>query len=92
MKNISVCGIDCAKCPFMLDKKCEGCRIVAPQGKCVWGGTCDTHDCAVNQGLNHCGQCKNFPCEQLINIGKSENPEGNGIEIQNLRDLLEEEK
>ena len=30
-------------------------------------------------------------CEQLINIGKSENPEGNGIEIQNLRELLEGE-
>lgn len=86
--NISVCGIDCDACQFKIDGKCDTCRISAANGKCVWGGRCDTHDCAINQKLNHCGECKNFPCEQLISIGKSENPDGNGIEIENLRKLL----
>ncbi len=90
--NISVCGIDCDACSFKNENKCTTCRIAAHDGKCVWGGRCDTHDCATNQGLNHCGSCQKFPCEQLLNIHKSENPEGNGIEIENLKRLAEKEK
>lgn len=36
----------------------------------------------------HCGYCTKFPCEQLINIHKSENPDGNGAEIENLKKLV----
>ena len=85
--NLSVCGIDCDACSFKLENKCEGCRISAPKGECVWGGRCDTHDCATGKGLPHCGKCTSFPCQQLQDIHKSENPEGNGIEIENLRAL-----
>lgn len=90
--NISVCGIDCDRCNFFKEKKCLSCRIAASNGKCVWGGRCDTHDCAINQNLNHCGYCTNFPCEQLLNIHKSENPDGNGIEIKTLNKLVSEGK
>lgn len=90
--NISVCGIDCNSCDFMKAGNCEGCRIAAAKGACVWGGRCVTHDCAINQSINHCGYCKKFPCEQLLNIHKSENPDGNGIEIENLKKLVAEGK
>jgi hypothetical protein len=36
--NISVCGIDCDACSYKKENKCEGCRIVAPKGKCVGEG------------------------------------------------------
>lgn len=88
--NISICGIDCEDCNFKKEEKCSGCRIAAAEGKCVWGGRCDTHDCAVKQNLSHCGYCAKFPCEQLLNIHKSENPDGNGIEIENLKRLVAE--
>ena len=86
--NISVCGIDCDSCNFKKENQCKGCRISAAEGKCVWGGRCETHDCAVNQGLYHCGECKDFPCQRLLDIHKSENPDGNGVEIENLRALI----
>lgn len=86
--NISVCGIDCDACKFKLQGKCQTCRIAAKNGQCVWGGRCDTHDCATNQGLPHCGKCAKFPCEQLLNIHKSENPDGGLIEIENLKNML----
>ena len=34
--NLSVCGINCDACNFFVENKCKGCRIVAPEGKCVW--------------------------------------------------------
>lgn len=90
--NISVCGIDCDNCNFKREGKCDSCRQAAPQGKCVWGGGCETHDCAAKQGFFHCGECSSFPCQKLIDIHKSENPSGNGIEIENLRNLLKNTK
>ena len=87
ISNISVCGIDCNACKFKAENKCEGCRICAPKGQCVWGGRCDLHDCAVGKKLPHCGKCESFPCRKLIDAHKNENPNGNGIEIENLRAL-----
>ena len=88
--NISVCGIDCDACKYKIENKCEGCRIVAPKGECVWGGRCENiFDCAAGKGLPHCGKCEDFPCQKLIDVHKSENPDGNGIEIENLKSLTD---
>jgi len=85
--NISVCGIDCDACSFRIENKCEGCRISAPKGECVWGGRCGLYDCVEEKGLPHCGKCNEFPCQKLIDAHKNENPNGNGIEIENLKAL-----
>ena len=86
--NISVCGYDCHACQFFKDNKCDGCRIVAPQGKCVWGGKCDLHDCAVGKGFTHCGQCPDFPCDMLVNAMTSESgTEGMEKAFDNLRNF-----
>ena len=87
--NLSSCGIDCDACSFKSENKCEGCRIVAPKGQCVWGGRCGLYDCAYEKNLPHCGKCDDFPCEKLITAHKNENPDGNGIEIENLKKLEE---
>jgi len=87
--NLSTCGINCAACNFFIDGKCEGCRISAPKGECVWGGRCELHDCVTEKNLPHCGKCDNFPCEKLEEAHRNENPDGNGIEIENLRNLKE---
>ena len=85
--NISMCGIDCDSCKFYKENKCEGCRISAPKGECVWGGRCELHDCAAEKSLFHCGKCDDFPCAKLIEAHNNENPDGYGIEIVNLRAL-----
>ena len=85
--NLSVCGIDCDACEYKFENKCEGCHIAAPKGECVWGGRCELYDCAADKKLPHCGKCESFPCEKLIVAHKNENPDGNGIEIENLKKL-----
>ena len=84
--NLSSCGIDCDACGFMQEGKCEGCRVSAAKGACVWGGRCELFDCADGKALPHCGRCGEFPCERLITAHKNENPDG--IEIENLRSLI----
>ncbi len=82
-KNLSTCGLDCAACSFYLDKSCAGCRAVAPEGKCVWGGRCDLYDCVAGKRLDHCAQCEKFPCDTLKEWASGEGSE----RIQNLIDL-----
>jgi len=83
--DISVCGIDCGACAHKKENKCEGCRIVAPKGECVWGGRCELHDCAAEKNLPHCGKCDGFPCAKLQEWAASENPE----RIDNLKALID---
>ena len=87
MMNLSVCGIDCDACGFKQESKCEGCRISAPKGQCVWNGRCELFDCTAEKQVPHCGECGNFPCQKLQDAHRNENPDGNGIEIENLRAL-----
>ena len=82
-KDLSACGLDCAACRFFLEKTCNGCRAVAPAGKCVWGGRCDLYDCVAGKNLSHCGQCERFPCDTLKEWAAAEGSE----RIQNLADL-----
>jgi len=85
--NLSVCGIDCDACRFKKENKCEGCRISAPKGECVWGGRCELHDCVAGKSLPHCGKCKEFPCVVLQEWASGENIE----RIDNLKALGEME-
>ncbi|MBE6705232.1 MAG: DUF3795 domain-containing protein [Ruminococcaceae bacterium] len=86
--ELSVCGIACNKCSFFADKKCDGCRNVAPSGKCVWNGRCELYDCAAKKNIPHCGKCPDFPCATLKEWASGEN----GERIQNLIDLNNSEK
>jgi hypothetical protein len=55
--------------------QCAGCTAL--KGKPFWAkGVCPIYVCADKQGINHCGACKEFPCEQLINQYDPNNPEG----------------
>ncbi|MCL2488828.1 MAG: DUF3795 domain-containing protein [Oscillospiraceae bacterium] len=82
--NISNCGIDCDGCRFKSERNCPGCHAL--EGKPFWGN-CALYLCAAEKKLPHCGKCPEFPCEKLMDAHKAENPEGNGIEIENLKML-----
>lgn len=57
---IGKCGFYCGSCPTYIAQKCEGC--IAQHKK----GDCYTRDCVIAQGLNFCGECKEFPCETIL--------------------------
>ena len=82
--RISSCGIDCDACKFITEQNCPGCHN--HKGNPFWG-TCDLFACAAGKNLLHCGKCGDFPCEKLVDAHKSENPDGKGIEIENLKTL-----
>lgn len=75
---LTVCGGDCKRCPNYLGEKqprCAGCDTL--KGKPFWAnGVCPIYACVNKQGVDQCGVCKDFPCEQFMNHYDPNNPEG----------------
>ena len=58
---LSYCGIFCGDCKnFKKNMNCQGCR-----NEPTMVDDCPTRTCAVSRNLLHCGECKEFPCEEL---------------------------
>lgn len=84
----SRCGVLCASCARKEEVHCKGCpEMPVP----FWGGICAVKSCCEAKQLNHCGQCTQFPCEMLCNMGKDQ-----GFDplpkLQHCRQWAEEEK
>ena len=60
-KHIAYCGVDCAVCADFTQGKCPGCR------KNAWepGDECMPIACCQRQNISCCGQCPDFPCEEM---------------------------
>lgn len=58
----SRCGILCGGCPFRRARECGGCVEIQ---KPFWGESCPIKTCCEGRGLDHCGQCGDFPCGLL---------------------------
>ena len=72
------CGDYCGKCPNYLNT-CRGC---------VPDNHLDCHfvKCCLEQSIEHCGFCKDFPCEKLQQFVPDDRPEcPRGYHIENLR-------
>lgn len=80
--NLSSCGIDCDSCKYSIEKGCPGCHM--QKGKPFWG-ECELYQCASDRNIKHCGECNEFPCDELKKWASSENPE----RIQNLIDYMD---
>ncbi len=65
----SRCGICCESCEGKADVGCRGCLNME---KPFWGGECAVKTCCESRGLNHCGECGEFPCETLSSMGAEE--------------------
>lgn len=57
------CGLLCEECSFRESHGCKGC--IATNGN-PFHGTCPIAVCCQERGNVHCGQCEQFPCEQLM--------------------------
>ena len=62
----SRCGICCGGCERKEEVHCKGCTEMKLP---FWGGECGVKSCCEKKGLNHCGECSDFPCEMLAQMG-----------------------
>ena len=60
-KLLGKCGFYCGACPTYLAGNCDGCSAEHRKGDCF------SFDCVTERKLNFCGQCGQFPCDDLIN-------------------------
>lgn len=87
------CGLWCGDCEF-LGEKCRGCGHI--EGKPFWVEhygmeNCAMYACAVRRsGLEHCGQCVDFPCKQFLSMYDSSLSEEKAAQAmaQRKKDLL----
>jgi len=63
----SRCGVCCDSCERKDEVHCTGCLAME---KPFWGGECGVKTCCEGRGLNHCGECADFPCEMAAAMGK----------------------
>ena len=59
-KLLGKCGFYCGACPTYLSEKCKGCTEEHEKGDCF------SHVCVIEKGLDFCGQCSSFPCEDIM--------------------------
>ncbi|MGN0585911.1 MAG: DUF3795 domain-containing protein [Oscillospiraceae bacterium] len=60
--QMSRCGLDCESCPRREEYGCDGCTEITDG---YWGSKCEIKQCCENKRLEHCGLCREFPCEVL---------------------------
>lgn len=64
---LAPCGTYCGACKFLNreeEPSCTGCG--SQEGHPFWG-VCKVHTCADEQGVTHCGECEDFPCNLFVN-------------------------
>ena len=57
---IGKCGFYCGSCPTYIKGECDGCR------KSHNIGDCFTFDCVDKKEIEYCGQCEQFPCDEIL--------------------------
>lgn len=78
MSEIGACGDWCRKCPHF-GKTCRGCGVEKLS-------TCKFLRCLAQRGIEHCGLCSEFPCEDLLDFVPDDRlPKGFHIESLRLR-------
>ena len=63
---------------------CQGCR-----NEMELLADCPTRVCAMKKSLLHCGQCENFPCEELNEFYHDGNP-NHQLAYSNMKCIIEE--
>jgi len=62
---LGLCGFYCGSCPTYLEGDCEGCIAKHQPGDCF------THTCVQEKGLRFCGECSDFPCDEILSRKKA---------------------
>ena len=78
----SRCGILCWKCGYRAKAGCKGCKAI---DKPFWGESCPLKVCCEAKGIENCGRCDVFPCEQLVAFAFDANQGDGGRRIEQCR-------
>ena len=81
--DISVCGLNCAKCRLLEKGECAGCR--GPVDK-HWSPDCKFLPCAKAKGHRYCFECGDFPCDKLKAFA-SDGHEHHRLAVENLKEM-----
>ena len=76
------CGIFCGDCDYRERMNCPGC--IQARGRPFWG-ECRIAACCIGKGLDHCGQCATFPCDDLKSFAYDAEQGDDGQRIRNLK-------
>jgi len=79
--DISVCGLNCAKCKLLAEDECKGCRGPLDQH---WSPQCEFLSCARERGHSYCFECADFPCEK-IQAFAADGHEHHKLAVENLK-------
>ena len=60
-RMVAYCGVNCSVCPDLLSGKCPSCRLSIRKD----GDICMPVKCCSEKGIENCGQCTCFPCEDM---------------------------
>jgi len=83
--DISVCGLNCARCTTAVRGDCKGCR--GPLNQC-WSDACEFRPCAEIKGHQYCFQCDDFPCGKLLEFA-SDGYDHHRITVENMKRMRE---
>lgn len=79
----SRCGILCGACEYRDKMHCGGCVHI---DKPFWGDACPVKSCCESKGLEHCGTCRDFPCDLLGQFAYDKEQGDEGKRIEQCRD------
>lgn len=84
----SRCGILCGECTYREQMGCKGCTKI---DKPFWGEVCPVKSCCEGHGLEHCGQCREFPCGLLNQFAYDEQQGDEGKRIRRCNEWAKQE-
>jgi len=62
---LGLCGFYCGSCPSHRSGECPGCLEAHEDGDCF------TNTCVRQKGLRFCGECPDFPCDDILSREKA---------------------
>ena len=65
-KLLAVCGTYCAMCPHFKEESTPYCTGCGNQKGDPYWGECKIYKCAADRALDHCGLCRDFPCDLFV--------------------------
>ncbi len=81
--KLARCGMDCTQCRFAVENDCPGCM----QGQLFEDEQCDIYDCCEKKQYNNCGQCPDFPCDDLKAVSYDKDTGDGGARLMRLKEL-----
>lgn len=85
----SRCGLLCSQCEYRERTGCPGC---VKMDRPFWAERCPVKSCCEDRGYAHCGECPEFPCQQLHQFAYDPEQGDNGARIGRCRAWAEEGK